>query len=584
MLVDAELIRVRSIMLDWKPYRPVDPGVAKHSNKARPARQSKSEPVVFRATRYAPWVAALFVVVASVRITATYGELSRTGDEQAHIACGMEYLDKGTYTYEPQHPPLTRMMAALLPYENGAHSWGMQSMWYEGGAVLYRSGNYEHILELARTGMLPFFWLGCAVVFLWCRRYFDPITTVIAVAIFSFTPTVLAHAGLATTDIGLAALYGASLLTTLVMVERPSLWTGAIFGLTLGLAICSKFSFLVFYPSSLLLGFVAYVVLSRPHLRQIIANLRSLISPAAIGVMIALLTVWAVYRFSFGKSALTGALSVPFPELFQGINQVIEHDVKGHPAYLLGRISQKGFWYYYPVALFFKLPIPLMALIGLGIAQGWRQYRLATSLMVAFALGILAVGAGSSINIGVRHVLPLFLFFSILAALGVRTIFSPGAGVLPGSWRYRAIAALLIWFGIESLWAHPDYLAYFNELALGHPERIVVDSDLDWQQDFKRAAKRLHELDAQTVAFHPYNVFTEDLRDFPQLINFDPVHPVPGWNLVGITSWKAIRYGLPSDTPLWMDHVKPLERIGQGMLLFHIEDSSRSANDSTPGR
>ena len=342
MLLEAKLIRC-SMRHGWKSHRPIDPGVPKHSKKARPARQSKSEPVVLRGTRYAPWVAALFVLLGTVRITATYNVLSRIGDELAHIACGMEYLDRGTYTYEPQHPPLTRMMAALLPYANGAHSWGMQSMWYEGGAVLYRSGNYEHILELARTGILPFFWLGCGVVYLWCRRYFDSITGVIAVAIFSFTPTVLAHAGLATTDIGLAALYGASLLTTLVMVERPSLWTGAIFGLTLGLAICSKFSFLVFYPSSLLLGFVAYAALNRPPVRQLIASLRSLALPAVIRVAVAFLTVWSAYRFSFGKSALTGAWSVPFPELFQGINQVIEHDVRVHAAYLLGKISLKGF-------------------------------------------------------------------------------------------------------------------------------------------------------------------------------------------------------------------------------------------------
>jgi hypothetical protein len=558
--------------------------VAKHTNKARPARQSKSEPVVFRGTRYAPWVATLFVLIGTVRIIATYNVLSRIGDELAHIACGMEYLDRGTYTYEPQHPPLTRMMAALLPYANGAHSWGMQSMWYEGGAVLYRSGNYEHILELARTGILPFFWLGCGVVYLWCRRYFDSITGVIAVAIFSFTPTVLAHAGLATTDMGLAAFYGASLLATLVMVERPSLWTGAIFGLTLGLAICSKFSFLVFYPSSLLLGFVAYAALNRPPARQLIASLRSLALPAVIGVAVAFLTVWSVYRFSFGKSALTGALSVPFPELFQGINQVKLHNESGHTAYLLGRISQKGFWYYYPVALFFKLPIPLMILIGIGIVQGWKRYRLPTALIAAFSAGILAVGAWSSINIGIRHVLPLFLFFAILTAVGVRTIVGPGAGVLAASWRYRTTMALLIWFGIESFWAHPDYLAYFNEFALGKPERILVDSDLDWQQDFKRAAKRLHELGAMSVAFRAHLSFTEDLTDFPPLIDFDPVHPVQGWNLVGITPWKAQRYGVQADTPLWMDRVQPFERIGKGMLLFRIDKAPENTGDSAQNR
>ena len=175
----------------------------------------------------------------------------------------MEYLDKGTYTYEPQHPPLTRIMAAILPYVNGAHSWGFQNFWTEGGAVLYRGGSYERTLEQARSGMLPFFWIACLVVYLWGRRYFEALTAVISVAIFSFTPTVLAHAGLATTDIGLTAFFGACVLSTCVLLEQPNWRSGALWGVTLGLAICSKFSFLPFYPSSLLLGFVAYITLKR---------------------------------------------------------------------------------------------------------------------------------------------------------------------------------------------------------------------------------------------------------------------------------------------------------------------------------
>ena len=72
-----------------------------------------------------------------------------------------------------------------------------------------------------RIGILPFFVLGCLVVFYWARRYFGLATGVIATLLFTLIPTVLAHAGLATTDMGLAACLGAAFLAMLVWAEEP---------------------------------------------------------------------------------------------------------------------------------------------------------------------------------------------------------------------------------------------------------------------------------------------------------------------------------------------------------------------------
>ena len=51
----------------------------------------------------------------------------------------------------------------------------------------------------------------------------------------------------------------------------------------------------------------------------------------------------------------------------------------------------------------------------------------------------------------------------------------------------------MAWLAISAAAAHPDYLAYFNEFALGHPERILVDSDLDWGQDMNRLVTELRQ-------------------------------------------------------------------------------------------
>ena len=66
--------------------------------------------------RHGRAIAVALVLVASIRIIATYTVFSHTYDEPAHIACGMEWLDKGVYQWEPQHPPLARVATALGPY------------------------------------------------------------------------------------------------------------------------------------------------------------------------------------------------------------------------------------------------------------------------------------------------------------------------------------------------------------------------------------------------------------------------------------------------------------------------------------
>jgi hypothetical protein len=77
--------------------------------------------------------AKLFVLallaLGTLRIASTYTVFTHTIDEPVHIACGMEWLSKGVYQYETQHPPLTRIMVALGPYLLGVRSTGLPAAW-----------------------------------------------------------------------------------------------------------------------------------------------------------------------------------------------------------------------------------------------------------------------------------------------------------------------------------------------------------------------------------------------------------------------------------------------------------------------
>ena len=68
------------------------------------------------------FIALVSVLLATLLIVHTYTVFDQTADESAHIACGMEWLDRGTYTLEVFHPPLARVAAALLLYLAGARA------------------------------------------------------------------------------------------------------------------------------------------------------------------------------------------------------------------------------------------------------------------------------------------------------------------------------------------------------------------------------------------------------------------------------------------------------------------------------
>jgi hypothetical protein len=142
-------------------------------------------------------IAILLVSAASARIVATYAVFNHTADEPSHIACGLEWLDKGIYRWEPQHPPLARVAAALGVYLSGIHSQPplgpMQGyeMQREGLRILYSDHQYQRNLTLARCGNLPFFWLACLVVYWWGRRYCGSVGAVLALFLFSLGNNIL---------------------------------------------------------------------------------------------------------------------------------------------------------------------------------------------------------------------------------------------------------------------------------------------------------------------------------------------------------------------------------------------------------
>ena len=251
---------------------------------------------------------AVTFLIAAARIVATYPVFNQTWDEPAHVAAGMEWLDRGSYTYEPLHPPLARVMAAVGPRLAGIRSARHENVWIEGNAILHAGGRYDRNLALARLGMLPFFLLASAVVFAWARRLGGGAAAAAARLLFTTLPPVLAHAGIATTDIAITSTVVLACYAAVRWLEQPTARRSVLVGATIGAALLSKLSALLFLPAA-----AAGIAVCRWRDRNGTAKLPGTPTRTAtlrLTYAVALLTVWAGYRFAIGP-LVSGAAVQP---------------------------------------------------------------------------------------------------------------------------------------------------------------------------------------------------------------------------------------------------------------------------------
>jgi len=524
---------------------------------------------ITRRIRWQPLAAALLVLAGSIRIISTYTVFNHTVDEPDHLAAGMEWLSVGKYRYEDQHPPLARVFGALGPFIIGERWHPVPKSHLEGYRILGHGSHYDRVLSLGRIGILPFFWIASIVVYLWADRIAGRTAAVLALLLFTTQPTVLAHSGLITTDMAVTACTGAAILASLFWAEKPNRRRSVLFGVLLGLAFLSKFSALVFLPAAWLIMYVCHLILTRRGLREAGREITKRRNTIALILAISFFVVWAGYLFSFGRIDFLH-LRLPAPRFFSGLHTVWNHNVQGHPSYLLGRRSPTGFRYYYFVALAVKTPVAMLALaFWMPLLLYRTQNPLRAVMPIAFSLAILLVVMMSRINIGVRHILPLHIGLSVACGVALAPIFERQREHTIGKAFETMLAISLLACCIMSgVLQHPDYIAYTNLLAGHRPERFVADSDLDWGQDMKRLGTLLNERGVTALRFVPFNTtYPFAGHEFPHMFPGDPNHPSPGWNAVSITMWKV--FGVPA----WAGAVPEQRRVGKSILLWYFPES-----------
>lgn len=414
---------------------------------------------------------------------------SATADEGAHLASGVLKLREGRLdVYSTQTPLIDALVAVPLVLDGHRvpEAWREYGNrpWVAGDLLLNRSGaDPQRMLRLARLPIIALLLALCFAIYAFVRTTTrSESAALLAMALAGFCPTLLAHGRLATVDLGVTFFGFLATVLLLRLLRTPSTPIAIATGIALACTLASKVSGALFVP------FFAIVVVFW-FLREQRIDVRAL-TIAAIASLVAFACIYLAIARSFD-------LSLPFRVYLQEVRAVRTfYDANPLPQFLLGEFSPRGWPHYYLVAIAVKTPLPALLLLALAIAPAIRGRRFEVLVCVLFAASFLLVAAFSSLNLGIRHVLPIYPF-----------VFSAAAIALADASRRMRIAAgvLVAAHACVAFLAFPSYLSYFNPLigSARNADRVLIDSNLDWGQDLRRLGQwtRAHDIDLMRVHY-----------------------------------------------------------------------------------
>jgi hypothetical protein len=478
------------------------------------------------------WVVAAAVVlllgVYAGQVLHAIGGESLTWDEGDHIFSGVEIWRGFDYGLNPEHPPMVKMTGALPLLALGLKVPEVQGRFFkteaymDGRELLYRNGaanggGYEAgtLIWRARVVCGVFGLAAALLVFAAGTEMFGVEAGLFALLLFCFEPSVLAHSAYVTTDMAASCTMLGTVYAFWRWVQGPTVGRLVVAGLAGGLALAAKHSTVLLLPMLVVLAvwvvverwYPAYdgrtVVNGAPE-RSVKAVLKMAGALAAI-VAIAVGVLWAFYGFRYAGRPAGLALS---PTLAEYVKPLAAHEAagilfvaklhllpeswlygladvramaNGMPSYFFGKVYEHGVWFYFPVLFTIKSTLGMLGLLlltGFAGARGWLRGRGALVFLTVPPVIYLLVAMDSRLNIGARHILPIWVFCCVLGGAGAAALASRGR-----TWAW-VVAVLLAMHVGSSVKAAPNYISYANE-AWGGPTqtyRYLSDSNTDWGQ------------------------------------------------------------------------------------------------------
>ena len=592
---------------------------------------------------------SLLVLMFGLSFSSIFND-ANTMDELAHTPAGYSYIIKQDMRLNPEHPPLLKDLSGLsvwlgskitgteIIFPNQDHSWqsDVNGQWEFGRELLFRNGNdADKIIFFARLPMILIMILFGFYVFKWARELYGNKAGIIALFLYSLSPTFLAHGRLVTTDVGAAAAFFIATYYIVKWLQNQNLKNMIIAGIVFGLALLTKFSLVLLIPYFILITLI-WMIINKAW--------KPMFGLMFIGI-IAMVLVYPVYLFhtwnypmerqiadanhnleTYGNRLLadpvlwmnTQTYLRPYGQFFTGLLMVIQRASGGNTAYFLGEISNVAWSYYFPVIFLIKVPLALLALMLISLfyvlptkklkfnSEFFNKYFAEVSMLI-FLIIYWYVSITSNLNIGVRHVLPVFPIFYILVSgqISMWLRMPPGpilekiklspkkilvsVKMISKDYftlclKYLLIIVLLGWYAFGVINIYPHFLTYFNE-SVGGPSQgymYATDSNLDWGQDLKRLAQFVEDNNINKIYIDYFG--GDDIR-----YRFGDKYE--SWwgdrnpNNLPKNSWLAVSasflqggrgvtvHGFEANTDYyrWLDKYEPITVIGDSIFIYYID-------------
>lgn len=572
-----------------------------------------------------------------VELTSSRTE-SQIIDEAVHLSAGVMYWRTGDFRLNPEHPPLIKLMAtlplSLMPIKTFTDhpTWISWNEWEYGDYFLYHNVfSVQTMLLFARIPVMVLsiafgWWLFCA-----SRDLFGHWGGTFTVALYTLDPNIIAHSRYITTDLGFSAFAFLSIYRLLKLLQQPNRSNAFWFGVGFTCMLLSKFSSLPF--TLIILAVVLLVKWLHPELP--VLQKRAVRKWLWIAIPSIALVTWAMYGFDIRSPSedprinqlyserqtflnekdpnslpplekfvvtklgdkgqylghlLEQASSVRVPgyTFLRGAFAVIGHSIGGQGSYLLGHTSDQGWWYYFPVAIAVKTPLPTLLTIALTGVAGWFSFvrirkagppgftrvlqRIPLPYLIYGITPVLFLGVSmtSHLNLGWRHIMPFYPFLFVLAGALTK---------LPSTRMVRSPAVVPVLLALNlaviQIGTYPNELGYFNSLVGGnrYGPRYMLDSNLDWGQDLPKLATYVSDHGIATLPFDYYGRATVSYY-IPQAVPLPNTHDLQNGTPKphGTVAISVGSLYNPDGTFSWLWKETPIARVGSSINIYNIVD------------
>jgi 4-amino-4-deoxy-L-arabinose transferase-like glycosyltransferase len=515
---------------------------------------------------------ALFLFFTWAELAALRRE-SPTVDEQNHIARGLSVLATRDPRLYIGHPPLINVISALplvfdariqLPLDDVA--WRTAD-WIAFAMELFWKRNNPALVMLTAARLMIVL-LGVAFLAVLYRLGADvggPWLGLGALALAALDPTLRAHSRLATTDLGVTLMLTITLWLWRRWLRRPRPRAAMLAGAALGLALVSKFTALIYVPS---LALAALFTLG--------LNRRS-VGQCALAMASAALAAWAAYGFELRPAF---GLPVPVPMASYGEEFLSASVVFERYTYLLGSVTRQGSLAYFPLALAVKTPLPLLFSAALGLALWLRRAWRAEAALWFPSVVFLATAILARVNIGYRHLMPIFPLMYLGGALALIWLWRSF------QWGRWVAGALIAWLALNTALVYPRDLTFFNEIAGGpdNGHRFLVDSNLDWGQDLGELVEyvRARRIDSIYVSYFgsvpigslPVKEYPIPARPLPPrpTSHWRRLFPAPGWYAISLNHLLGAASLDNPDTFAYFRQHQPEAILGRTIYIYYVPE------------